>query len=143
MLCIKKFSERTDGWMNGLTDQRPRSNMPLQLLQSWGHNNTSGGRGGGRVVHIRTFCSFSNKRTMMVLYPSPEQTDLHTSYLSFSQVLDRGSPKEHFCQVILKSVQWFLTRRFLKFSILIYRENKPCPLAAMFFDESLLLEQSW
>ena len=28
--------------------------------------------------------------------------------------LDRGSPKEQFCQVILKSVQWFLTKRFLK-----------------------------
>ena len=31
--------------------------------------------------------------------------------------LDRGSPKEHFCKIILKSVQWFLTRKFLKFSI--------------------------
>ena len=31
--------------------------------------------------------------------------------------LGRGSPKEHFCKIILKSVQWFLTRRFLKFSI--------------------------
>ena len=29
----------------------------------------------------------------------------------------RGSPKEHFCKIILKSVQWFLTRTFLKFSI--------------------------
>ena len=27
-----------------------------------------------------------NKRTMMVLYRSPVQTDLHTSYLSFSLV---------------------------------------------------------
>ena len=57
--------------------------------------------------------------------------------------LGRGSPKEHFCKIILKSVQWFLTRRFLKFSIQIYRENKPRPLAAMFFDESKWLEQSW
>ena len=42
--------------------------------------------------------------------------------------LGRGSPKEHLCQVILKSVQWFLTRRF--FSSFLYRngENKlPCP----------------
>ena len=31
--------------------------------------------------------------------------------------LGRGSPKEHFCKIILKSVQWFRTRRFLKFSI--------------------------
>ena len=46
--------------------------------------------------------------------------------------LGTGSPKEHFCKIIWKLVQWFLTRRFLKFSILIYRENKPRPLAAMF-----------
>ena len=31
--------------------------------------------------------------------------------------LGRGSPKEHFCKIILKLVQWFRTRRFLKFSI--------------------------
>ena len=31
--------------------------------------------------------------------------------------LGRGSPKEHFCKIIWKSVQWFLTRRFFKFSI--------------------------
>ena len=48
--------------------------------------------------------------------------------------LGRGLQKEHSCHVILKSVQWFLTRRFLKFSIQIYRENKPLLLAAMFFD---------
>ena len=28
--------------------------------------------------------------------------------------LDKGLPKEHFCYVILKSLQWFLTKRFLK-----------------------------
>ena len=43
----------------------------------------------------------------------------------------------------MKLVQWFLTRRFFKFSIKIYRENKPHPLAAMFFDKSKWLEQSW
>ena len=32
---------------------------------------------------------------------------------------------------------------FFKFSIKIYRENKPHPLAAMFFDKSKWLEQSW
>ena len=56
--------------------------------------------------------------------------------------LGRASPKEHFCKIILKSVQWFWTRRFLKFFIKIYKENKPSPLAAMFFDESKWLEQS-
>ena len=29
----------------------------------------------------------------------------------------RGSPKEHLCEIILKSNQWFLTRRFLKFAL--------------------------
>ena len=57
--------------------------------------------------------------------------------------LARGSPKKHFCKIIWKLVLWFLTRRFLKFSIQIYSENKPRPLAAMFFDESKWLEQSW
>ena len=31
--------------------------------------------------------------------------------------LSKGASKEHFCKIILKSVQWFLTRRFLKFPI--------------------------
>ena len=31
--------------------------------------------------------------------------------------LGRGSPKEHFCKIIWKSIQWFLTRRFFKISI--------------------------
>ena len=55
--------------------------------------------------------------------------------------LGKGSPKQHFCKIIWKSVQWFGTRWFLHFSI--HRENKPRPLAAMFFDESKWLEQSW
>ena len=41
--------------------------------------------------------------------------------------LGRGSSKKHFCKIIWKSVQWFLTRRFFKFSIKIYRENKSRP----------------
>ena len=32
---------------------------------------------------------------------------------------------------------------FFKFCIQLYRENKHRPLAAMFFDESKWLEQSW
>ena len=35
MLCIKKRNGRTDT----CTHKRPRSNIPLQLLQSWGHND--------------------------------------------------------------------------------------------------------
>ena len=56
--------------------------------------------------------------------------------------LGRRSRKEHSCQVVLKSVHWCLTRRFLKFSIQIYKDNKPRPLEAMFLDESCLHEQS-
>ena len=38
------------------------------------------------VGHRRITTAQANKRTMMVLYRSPEQTDLNTYYLSFSQV---------------------------------------------------------
>ena len=34
--------------------------------------------------------------------------------------LGRGSPKKHSCQVILKSVHWFLARNVLVFYIDIY-----------------------
>ena len=37
----------------------------------------------------------------------------------------------------------FWQEDIFKFSIQIYRENMPRPLAAMFFDESKWLEQSW
>ena len=37
-LCTKKRNERTDGHTDARTYKRPRSNMPLQLLRSWGHN---------------------------------------------------------------------------------------------------------
>ena len=35
-LCIKK----RNGWTDAHTHKRPRSNMPLQRLRSWGHNNS-------------------------------------------------------------------------------------------------------
>ena len=45
----------------------------------------------------------------------------------------RGSPKEHSCQVILKSVQWFLTRRFLFFFLYRYIVKiSPAPLQSWF-----------
>ena len=37
MLCIKKRNGRT----HRRTHKRPRSNMPLQLLRSWGQNKTT------------------------------------------------------------------------------------------------------
>ena len=44
MLCIKKRNGRThgrtDARTHARTHKRPRSNMPLQLLRSWGHKET-------------------------------------------------------------------------------------------------------
>ena len=31
--------EWTEGWMDRRTDGQTQSNMPLQLYQSWGHND--------------------------------------------------------------------------------------------------------
>ena len=39
MLCIKKRNGRTHGRTDGQMHKHPRSNMPLQLLQSLGHKN--------------------------------------------------------------------------------------------------------
>ena len=32
------FDERTDGRTHGRTHGQPETNMPRQLLRSWGHN---------------------------------------------------------------------------------------------------------
>ena len=50
--------------------------------------------------------------------------------------LGRGSTKKDLCQIIFKLGQYFLTRRFNKFSLNTYKENKLHPLAAMFFNGS-------
>ena len=51
--------------------------------------------------------------------------------------LGRGSPKKTFCKIILKSVQWFLTRRFFK---VFYIDNigkiSPAPLRPCFLTNS-------
>ena len=46
--------------------------------------------------------------------PAPQRLCFFQASWWFELNLERGSPKEQFCQVILKSVQWFLTKRFLK-----------------------------
>ena len=74
--------------------------------------------------------------------PAPWQPCFLTNHDGLNN-LGRRLQKKHSCRFILKSVQWFLTRRFLKFSIQIYRENKPRHLAATFFDESKWFEHSW
>ena len=39
----KNFSLGGDGgggwWVDGRTDEQAQTNLPLQLLRSWGHNN--------------------------------------------------------------------------------------------------------
>ena len=58
-------------------------------------------------------------------------------HISFSY-FGRGSPSDHSCKNVLNSDHWFQTRRFLNISIKPYiKGNRPCPLAAMFFDGSL------
>ena len=42
------------------------------------------------------------------------------------------SLKDHLCKVIFKSVQWLLTRRFLKFSLCIHKKSGPVPLRPCF-----------
>ena len=68
------------------------------------------------------------------------------SYNNFNN-LGSGSPKDHYCQIIFKSAQWFLTKKifFFKFSLYIHRENRshPLDLVAMFFNGSITFEQSW
>ena len=66
----------------------------------------------------------SDKKSFKVFYidyigkisPAPWRPCFLTNPNGLSN-LGRRSSKEHFCKIILKSVQWFLTRRFLKFSI--------------------------
>ena len=86
----------------------------------------------GRVSPKEHFCKiilksvqwFRTRRFLKVFYidyigkisPAPWRP----CFLTNPNVLNNlgtGSPKEHFCKIILKSVQWFRTRRFLKFSI--------------------------
>ena len=47
--------------------------------------------------------------------------------------LDGGSPKEHFCKMILKSVQWFLIRRVLSFLYRYIGRISPVPRRPFFF----------
>ena len=45
--------------------------------------------------------------------PAPWQPCFSTNQ-DYLNNLGRGSPRKHFCQVIMKSVQWFLTRKIFK-----------------------------
>ena len=104
-----------------------------------------------RGLHKKHFCNvklksvqwFLTRRSLkfsMQIYgenkPHPYQPCFLTNHDSLNN-LGKGSPRKHICQVILKSIQWFLTRRFFQvFYIDIYRENKPRPYQPFFFDKS-------
>ena len=74
--------------------------------------------------------------------PPPPPTHTHhtpvhvflTHLDDLNWILKEGHQRKHFCQIILKLVQWFKV---------FYIAIKPYPLTAMFFDESWQLEQTW
>ena len=63
---------------------------------------------------VEVSAKFTALRFLYKFYsPTPERLCFfHASWL-LELNLERRSPKEQFCQVILKLVQWFLTKRFL------------------------------
>ena len=65
IVCIKKRDERTDGRTDRRTDEQPRSNMPLQLLWSWGHKK---GHNSAKILQIFTNMELDLYFTM--IYPS-------------------------------------------------------------------------
>ena len=70
----------------------------------------------------RSFLSFLY-RYLGKLSPAPWRPPFLMNHDDLNN-LGRGLQKKHSCNVILKSVQWFLIRTSLKFSIQIYRENE-------------------
>ena len=64
---------------------------------------------------VEVSAKFTALRFLYKFYsPTPERLCFfHASWL-LELNLERRSPKEQFCQVLLKLVMWFLTKRFLK-----------------------------
>ena len=54
----------------------------------------------------------------------------------------RGSPKEHSCQIIMKSMEPLWRRRFLKFHYICHIVKISPPMAAMFFVGSIFFKES-
>ena len=71
----------------------------------------------GPVVSDKIFLSFLY-RYIGKISPAPWRPCFFTNPNGLNN-LGRRSPKEHFCKIIWKSVQWFLTRRF--FLSFLYR----------------------
>ena len=97
------------------------------------------------ILTVEDSAKFTALRFMYKFYrPAPTKHQAMFFFLlntSWRLNLGRRSPKEHFCQVILKLVQWFLTKRFLKCFIYPYKALPPN--GHFFFDESWQLEQTW
>ena len=60
---------------------------------------------------------------------------------NFTNNFWKGSPKEHICEIISQSDQWFQRRRFLKNSFISVQCKKPPFTRATIFDGSKFREQ--
>ena len=61
---------------------------------------------------------------------------------NFFKESKRGPPKEHSCQIILKSIEPFWRRRFLKFYYMSYSKNKPRPRRPCFLPDQNFFKES-
>ena len=67
------------------------------------------------ILTVEVSAKFTALRFLYKFYsPAPQRPCFFHAAWWLELKLERESPKEQFCQVILKSVQWFLTKRFLK-----------------------------
>ena len=103
----------------------PAAWRPCFLTNPNGLNNL--GRGYQRKISAKLYGNRSSGfwqedfqsllyRYIVKISPAPWWPCFLTN-LNGSNNLGRGSSKKHFCKIIWESVKWFLTRRFLKFSI--------------------------
>ena len=93
-----------------------------QWLEYWIFNREDWVRFPGKTEYFFSYASFLCygfhvvRRYTVKISPAPWRPCFLTNPNGLNNH-GRGSPKEHFCKIIWKSVQWFRTRRFLKFSI--------------------------
>ena len=73
--------------------------------------------------------------------PSP-QRPCFLSDQNFFKESERGPPKEHLCQIIMKSIKPFWRRRFLKFYYMSYSKNKPRPRRPCFLPDQNFFKES-
>ena len=61
---------------------------------------------------------------------------------NFFKESQKGPPKEHSCQIIMKSIEPFWRRRFLKFYYTSYSENNPRPRWPCFLSDQNFFKES-